>query len=245
MDGYTPDMLAAADEAWHKAYAYGNIINDGPSTPNSVAPIHFFGDQGAYADQNLNPPARVGNLFDYNNTVYSVGSQSMHLVDTQQNQDNLTRHEWPTLTLWNNAVFVGPLNPAGGVDFQMSTLRSDTFNIGPMWISSNWGTNNLTCTNNTGNACLGTGWPYQMETTQYMDGANLPAHVSGLSNLIVGGSTAPFSTSTFVPTSGGGLVGAGSALPSSVSNMPVRFQMSTPTYILTPRTNPLTLGAHD
>jgi hypothetical protein len=127
----------------------------------------------------------------------------------------------------------------------MSTLRSDVFNLGPNWISSNWGTNNLTCSNNSMNACLGTGWPYQMETTQYMDGGNLPAHVTGLSNLIIGGSTVPFSTATFGATPGGGLVGAGSALPSTVANMPVRFQMSLPTYAVTPRANPLTLGAHD
>ena len=78
-----------------------------------------------------------------------------------------------------------------------------------------------------------------------MDGGNLPAHVSGLSNLIIGGTTVPFSTTTFIPTSGGGLVGAGSTLPSTVTNMPVRFQITAPTYTLTPRTTPLTLGAHD
>ncbi len=241
----TPDLLAAADEAWHKVYAYGNVINFGPKTPTSVAPIHFFGDQSAYGDINTNPPARVGDLFDYNNTFYSVGGNSMHLVDTQQNQDNMPRWEWPMLTLWNNAVYLGKLNPAGGVAFQMSTLRSDFFNIGPMWISSNFGTNSLTCSDNTNNACLDTGWPYQQETTQYMDGGNLPAHVSGLSSLIVGGTTAPFNTTTFIPTPNGGLVGAGSALPATIGNMPVRFQITAPSYALTPRTNPLTLGAHD
>ena len=124
-DAYTPDMIAAADEAWHKAYAYGNIINFGPSTPTSQAPIHFFGDQGPYSDENTNPPVRVGDLFDYNNTFYSVGGNSLHLVDTMQNLDDQIRWEWPTLTLWNNAVYVGTLNPSGGIAFQMSTLRSD------------------------------------------------------------------------------------------------------------------------
>jgi hypothetical protein len=104
-DAYTPDMIAAADEAWHKAYAYGNIVNFGPNTPTSQAPIHFFGDQSPYGDENTNPPVRVGNLFDYNNTFYSVGGNSLHLVDTMQNQDNQIRWEWPTLTLWNNAMY--------------------------------------------------------------------------------------------------------------------------------------------
>ncbi len=244
-DPYTPDLIAAADEAWHKAYAYGNVINMGPATPNSQAPIHFFGDQGQYVDVNTNPPVRVGDLFDYNNTVYSPGGNSLHLVDTMQNQDNQFRWEWPTLTLWNNATYVGPINTVGNQVFQMSTLRSDIFNLGPNWLSSNWGTNNLNCSNNTGNVCFGTGWPYQMETSQYLDGGNLPAHVNGLSNLIIGGGTIPFSLTTWVPTSGGGLVGAGSALPSTVSNMPVRFQMNAPGYSLTPRKSPLTLGAHD
>ncbi len=244
-DAYTPDMIAAADEAWHKAYAYGNIINFGPNTPTSQAPIHFFGDQGQYVDVNTNPPVRVGDLFDYSNTIYSVGGNSLHLVDTQQNSDNQLRWEWPTLHLWNNATYVGPLNTPGAQAFQMSTLRSDLYDLGPNWLSSNWGTNDLTCSDNSTNGCIGTGWPYQMETSQYMDGGNLPAHVTGLSNLITGGSTLPFSTTNFIPTVGGGLVGAGAALPSSISNMPVRFQMTAPTFVLTPRTNPLTLGAHD
>jgi hypothetical protein len=244
-DGYTPDLIAAGDEAWHKAYAYGNVINLGPATPNSQAPIHFFGDQGQYVDVNTNPPVRVGDLFDYNNTIYSVGGNTLHFVDTMQNQDNQFRWEWPTLNLWNNAMYVGPINTVGNQLFQMSTLRSDIFNLGPNWLSTNWGTNNLNCSNNTGNICFGTGWPYQMETTQYMDGGNLPAHVSGLSNLITGGGTIPFNTTTWVPTSGGGLVGAGAPLPSNMSNMPVRFQINAPTYSVTPRKNPLTLGAHD
>lgn len=244
-DGYTPDLIAAADEAWHKAYAYGNIINMGPNTPNSQAPIHFFGDQGQYVDVNTNPPVRVGDLFDYSNTVYSPGGNTLHLVDTMQNQDNQFRWEWPTLTLWNNAIYLGPINTVGYQAFQMSTLRSDIFNLGPNWLSSNWGTNDLTCANNSVNLCSGTGWPYQTETTQYMDGSNLPAHVSGLSNLITGGTTVPFSLTNFAPTSGGGLVGAGAALPASISNMPVRFQITAPSYALTPRTSPLTLGAHD
>jgi hypothetical protein len=240
-DAYTPDMIAAADEAYHKAYVYGNIINYGPNTPTVQAPIHYFGDQGAYPDPNTDPPVRAGNLFAYNNTFYSVGSNSLHLVDTQQNGDNEQRVEWPALTMWNNAVFIGNLNNSGGQAFQWSTLRSDVFTFGPNWISSNWGTNDLTCS--AGYSCTGTGWPYQMETTQYMDGANLPGHVSGVANIITGGSTLPFSTSTWAATSGGGLVGAGAPLPTSVSNMPVRLQLSG--YALKPRTSPFTLGAHD
>jgi hypothetical protein len=82
-----------------------------------------------------------------------------------------------------------------------------------------------------------------MESTQYMDGGNLPGHITGLSNLITGGSTLPFSLTTWAATSGGGLVGAGAALPSNLTNMPVRLQLSG--YALKPRTSPLTLGAHD
>lgn len=247
-DGYTPDMIAAGDEAWHKAYAYGNIVNFGPNTPSSQAPIHFFGDQSAYTDQNTNPPVRVGDLFDYSNTFYSVGGgtsspPNFNLVDTMQNQDNQIRWEWPTLTIWNNAIYSGPLNTTANQGFQMSTVRSDFYNLGPNWLSSNWGNNNQTCTNSS--CWAGTGWPWYEETTEYMDGGNLPAHITGASNLITGGSTVPFSTTNFIPTSGGGLVGAGAALPAAISNMPVRFQMTAPSYVLTPRTSPLTLGAHD
>ena len=247
-DAYTPDMIASGDEAWHKAFAYGNIVNFGPNTPTSQAPIHFFGDQSAYTDQNTNPPVRVGDLFDYSNTFYSVGGgtsspPNFNLVDTMQNQDNQIRWEWPSLTIWNNAIYSGPLNLVANQGFQMSTVRSDVYNLGPNWLSSNWGTNDQTCV--TSGCWAGTGWPWYQETTEYMDGGNLPAHITGASNLITGGSTVPFSTANFVPTSGGGLVGAGAALPASISNMPVRFQMTAPSYVLTPRTSPLTLGAHD
>jgi len=248
-DAYTPDMIAAGDEAWHKAYAYGNIVNFGPNTPSSDAPIHFFGDQSPYTDQNTNPPVRVGDLFDYSNTFYSVGGTAaggppnFNLVDTMQNEDNQIRWEWPTLTIWNNAIYSGPLNTTANQGFQMSTLRSDFYNLGPNWLSSNWGNNTQTCTNIS--CWAGTGWPWYEETTQYMDGGNLPAHITGAANLITGGTTIPFSTTNFIPTTGGGLVGAGAALPATVSNMPVRFQMTAPSYVLTPRANPLTLGAHD
>ena len=247
-DPYTPDMIAAADEAWHKAYAYGNVVNFGPNTPTSQAPIHFFGDQSPYVDENTNPPVRVGNLFDYSNTFYNVGGgtsspPNFNLVDTMENQDNQIRWEWPFLTIANNAIYSGPLNTTANQGFQWSTVRSDVYTFGTNWISSNWGNNTQSCT--LSSCWAGTGWPYYQETTQYMDGGNLPAHITGLSNLITGGSTVPFSTTTFIPTAGGGLVGAGSALPSTVSNMPVRFQITAPTYALTPRANPLTLGAHD
>jgi len=248
-DAYTPDMIAAADEAWHKAYAYGNVFNMGPGAPSSQAPIHFFGDQSPYTDQNTNPPVRVGDLFDYSNTFYFAGGTAaggppnFNFVDTMQNQDNQIRWEWPTITIWNNAIFSGPLNISSNQGFQWSTLRTDTYNFGPNWISSNWGTNTQTCTNST--CWAGTGWPWYTETTSYMDGANLAGHIGGFSSVIVGGTTPPFSTTTFIPTSGGGLVGAGAPLPASISNMPVRFQMTAPSYVLTPRTAPLTLGAHD
>ncbi len=247
-DGYTPDMIAAADEAWHKAFAYGNIVNFGPNVSSSDAPIHFFGDQSPYTDQNTNPPVRVGDLFDYSNTFYSIGGGSsqppnFNLVDTQQNQDNQIRWEWPSLTIWNNAIYVGPMDATANQGFQMSTLRSDVYTFGPNWLSSTWGNNDQTCASSS--CWAGTGWPWYEETTQYMDGGNLPAHITGASNLITGGTTVPFSTTNFIPTAGGGLVGAGAPLPASISNMPVRFQMTAPTYILTPRTNPLTLGAHD
>jgi len=247
-DAYTPDMIAAADEAWHKAYAYGNIVNFGPNVSSSDAPIHFFGDQSPYTDQNTNPPVRVGDLFDYSNTFYSIGGgtsspPNFNLVDTMQNQDNQIRWEWPSLTIWNNAIYVGQMDPTANQGFQMSTLRSDVYNFGPNWLSSTWGNNDQSCTNS--GCWAGTGWPWYQETTEYMDGGNLPAHITGASNLITGGTTVPFSTTNFIPTAGGGLVGAGAALPASISNMPVRFQMTAPNYMLTPRTKPLTLGAHD
>lgn len=246
IDAYTPSLIAAGYEAWHHELVYGNTINQ-PSTPSTQGIIHFFGDQSGYSDANTYPPARVGQLGVYSNTVnFPGGNFSLSFIDTEQNSDGRARSEWPQLLDWNNAIYAGPsFNTAAGHDFLWSTLRSDFTTFGNNWISSTWGTNNQTCTNNTGNACVGTGWPWFTETTSPLDGANLPAHISGFSSNIIGGTSQPFNATTLVPTTGGGLVSAGATLPTQISNMPVRYQKSPSSYLLTPRTSPLTIGAQD
>lgn len=246
IDAYTASLIAAGYEAWHHETVYGNTINQA-SNPSTTGVIHFFGDQSGYSDANTYPPPRVGQLDVYSNTInFPGGNFSLAFVDTEQNSDGRARAEWPQLLDWNNAIYTGPsFNTAAGHDFLWSTLRSDFTTFGNNWISSTWGTNVQTCTNNTGNACVGTGWPYFTESTSPLDAANLPAHISGFSSNIIGGTSQPFDPTTLVPTSGGGLVSAGAALPSQISNMPVRFQKSPSSYLFTTRTSPLTIGAQD
>ena len=78
-DAYTADDLAAAQEAWHSHFVYGNIYLNSTST----APIHFSMDHDdGQAD-------RLGDLYWYNNTFHELncpkcagGGQYWTLFDT-------------------------------------------------------------------------------------------------------------------------------------------------------------------
>jgi hypothetical protein len=103
--------------------------------------------------------------------------------------------------------------------------------LGRNVVNSNWGTGNLAGGD-------GTGWT--LSTNPYaFQGASNAADNAGISSL-VGVSAAPFDLTTFAPNPV--LVNAGTPLPASGPQLPVRFQFG-PSATPQVRAQPLTIGA--
>lgn len=245
---YTPDMVSAGQEAWLHDSLYGNSFNmaTGPQPPQSISLIHYFLDQ-AGADDHSSFPYRRGQLNFYDNTIALGSNVTTRIFDTYQGGDRI-RAQWPTINVFNNAIFVNPLNTVQGQSFIWSSLRSDFLNVGRNWINTRWGTNDQNCLLNDG-SCFATGWSSSVATTSpYMDASNLPAHLTDFLNVIVGPNTLPFNALNLTPTEAGGLIGAATpaaSLPAELSTRPVRFQKSTTNYALQPRADLTTIGAFD
>ncbi|GAC1650336.1 MAG: hypothetical protein NVS9B15_09850 [Acidobacteriaceae bacterium] len=222
-DQYTPDLVAAAQQAFHNHFVYGN------SYVNSTATklVHFFADSAG------NEAVRQGDLWFYNNSVYQEPSSAYryYLFDVYDNGLNLPHAEWQSIQAVNNVIWFAPslANPY----FYWTNLRTGFITLGKNLISSGWGNNNQSCTST---FCDGTGWPGAIPSVAYMDGIDLPLHVKGASGLLTT-STAPFDTSTLIPQSGSVAIGAAQALPSNLTTLPVRFQYSPRVGFATRRTD--------
>ena len=234
---YTADLVVAAAEAWHHAYVYGNEYT------NSIAgaPIHFFEDHDSYQ------ASRIGDLWWYNNTFHETPCTGLcmnyrwYLFNTDEGGDAFSRFEWQRIHTFNNIVWMD--NPSSPM-FYWATLRTIFLDFGPELVPKTWGSNVQTCTDNSAGACDGTGWPFGIPPNPYMDGSNLPAHLSGTSPASFVTATAiPFDPTTFVPVAGSPAIGAGAALPAAIADLPVRFQLDPSTGMVKARTHPLTLGA--
>jgi uncharacterized membrane protein len=228
-DQYTADLLAAAVEAHHADYAYGNtFINT-----TAAVPVHYSTDHGSLEDD------RIGTLWFYNNSFYEpecspCANYSWALFDTGGGGgDFYPEIEWPQIQALNNAIWLdSPTQPY----FAWNNAIPEFTYFGKTVINSNWGTGNMA-------GGLGTGWvsessPYPTSPYSFQ-GASNSSTTSGVAN-IVGTSKEPFNVTTFAPNSV--LVNAGSSLPASVSKFPVRFEFG-PSAAPTPRTQPLTVGA--
>ena len=223
-DAYTADLLAAAVEAHHADYVYGNTF------VNSTAgvPIHYSTDHGSLEND------RIGTLWFYNNSFYEPvcnGCQNYrwYMFDTSAGGGNNCREiEWPQIQAWNNAIWmVSPKKPY----FFWNRVTTQFTVFGRNIVNSNWGTDNLAGGD-------GTGWT--LSTNPYaFQGASNAADNAGISKL-VGVSAAPFDLTTFVPNPV--LVNAGISLPASGPRLPVRFQFG-PSATPQVRTQPLTIGA--
>ena len=220
-DAYTADLLASAVEAHHADFVYGNTFLNTTAT----YPIHYSSDHG------LLEADRIGTLWFYNNSFYAPSSTlwSWHLFDTSDGGGNsYPQIEWPQIQAMNNAIWMdSPAKPY----FNWNVWTSQFTELGVNAINSNWGTDILTGGD-------GTGWATVSSTYAYQ-GASNSAGNTGMSNLL-GVSTAPFDTTTFMPNAA--LINAGAALPPSIASLPVRFQYG-PTAIQILRKQPLTLGS--
>jgi len=220
-DVYSADMLAAAVEAHHADYVYGNTIL------NTTAgfPIHYSTDHGMLEGD------RLGTLWFYNNSFYEPTNSyySWNIFDTSGGGGNdFVEIEWTQIQAHNNAIWMDVANKP----FFNWNARTAQFTVfGTNAINSNWGTGSMSGGN-------GTGWTNRVNIRGFQ-GASNSADNFGLSNLL-GVSAQPFDTTTFVPYPV--LVNAGTSLPAPVAKLPVRFQFG-PSATPVVRTQPLTLGA--
>ena len=225
-DEYTADLLAAAVEAHHADYAYGNTF------VNSTAgvPIHYATDHGSLEDD------RIGTLWFYSNSFYEpvcdgCPNSRWYLFDTSGGGgDDFPEIEWPQIQAHNNAVWLdAPTQPI----FFWNREQNQFTTFGKNVINSNWGSGDMSGGDRTGWASAASIRAFQ--------GAGNSADTAGVSNLI-GVSTEPFNVTTFVPNAA--LTDAGSPLPAAAPKLPVRFQYG-PSAVQVVRDHPLTVGAMD
>ncbi|HUX46154.1 MAG TPA: hypothetical protein VMV57_15520, partial [Terracidiphilus sp.] len=223
-DQYTANLLAAAVEAHHADYVYGNTFVN----TTAGVPIHYATDHGSGEND------RIGTLWFYNNSFYEpacngCGNYRWYMFDTSGGGGNsFPEIEWPQIMALNNAIWMGsPKQPY--FFWNRTTTQFTTF--GRNVINTNWGTGNLAGGD-------GTGWA-SGKSSDAFQGASNAADTMGVANL-VGTSAAPFDLSSFAPNPV--LVNAGTAMPPNAPALPVRFQFG-PSATPTLRTQSLTIGA--
>ena len=220
-DTYSADLLAAAVEAHHVDYVYGNTFVNS----TSVYPIHYSTDHGLLEGD------RIGKLWFYSNSFYEAVSKfySWHMFDTSDGGGNsYPEIEWPQIEAFNNAIWLNsPTKPF----FYWNAWTDQFTTFGRNVINSNWGKGDMS-------GGEGTGWMAKASKYSFQ-GASNSADNAGVSNLI-GVSVAPFDLMTFAPMPS--LVNAGTNIPVPGPKLPVRFQYG-PAAIPKVRKQPLTIGA--
>ena len=220
-DRYGADMLAAAVEAHHGDYVYGNTFVN----TTAVVPIHYATDQCGLEND------RIGTLWFYNNSFYEPTGKYWRwfMFDTTAGGGNdCPEIEWPQIKVYNNAIWMeSPRKPY----FYWNSEINEFTTFGKNVINANWGSEDPAGGD-------GTGWGTKASPHAFQRASN-NADNTGMSNLI-GVSAAPFDLTTFAPTSA--LINAGASLPPSAPRLPVRFQYG-PSAIQVLRKQPLTVGA--
>lgn len=223
-DTYPADKLAAAMEAHHADYVYGNTF------VNSTAgvPIHYTNDHGSVEG------SRLGTLWFYNNSFYepacnNCGNWRWSLFDTSSGGGNdAALIEWPQFQVFNNAIW---MDNSTKPYFSWNNRTTAFLTFGKNAINANWGTNNMAGGDGTGWASWASQYAFQ--------GASNAADVAGVTNLFTV-SSAPFDKTTFA--AGAVLAGKGQSLPADAAGLPVRFQFG-PSATPALRSQPLTVGA--
>ena len=217
-DFLTADLLAAAVEAHHADYVYGNTF------VNSTAgdPIHYATDSGTLEND------RIGTLWFYNNSFHELQSKGWLWRLFDAGGGDSPEIEWPQIQVLNNAIWMdSPKRPY----FYWNRRTTQFTTFGKNVINSDWGTGNMAGGD-------GTGWAPGVSKYAFQ-GASNSADTLGAANFIRV-SSPPFNLSTFVPNPSLANIRAG--LPASGPRLPVRFQYG-PSAILAARKQPPTLGA--
>ena len=225
--------LAAYQESAQKDFIYGNTIFG----TSAQAQIHYAEDNtGGMNDRN-------GTLYFYSNTL----DNAQIVFDTGENGDGYNPYLTQRIDARNNILWARTKAWSGITQMEFGSyasiilnaatnlMQSGTFTIaipieGAIWqdgTAEGWSS---TCDG----TCL---WPLTVP---------LNTHLYGLSNanyLTTG--TLPYNGTTLVPVAGSAAIEAGTALSGVLATMPVRWQYSIATNSLTPRLDPLTVGAED
>ena len=236
------NVIAAYQESAQKDFAYGNIIQG-----NAIqgGQIHYAEDQGSGMND------RNGILHFYSNTL----DDAQEVFDTGQNGDGYDPYFPQRIDARNNIIWAGPAQPAGD-GIQLGAYASIIMDS----------QTNLFETGSVSAAIPiegtaygyfyqggGDGWAaYCDGTCQWQLTVPLDPHLYDLTDNYLFTSTQPYSPTTYVPVNGSAAEEAGTPLTknlamsgSVLATMPVRWQYSTTTDALTPRLDPLTVGAED
>jgi hypothetical protein len=239
-DTMGPNIVSAWQEAYHQQFIYGNTFkNDNVAGTGSVY-LHHFGE-----DNFGGMLARKGTLYYYNNIdsmIVGGANPTQVLFDTSgggggDNQD----YEFRQIIAANNIAWA-PSPVAMYWNKEATILATFQTNL----MQTGWG--NITTPINGGNigSHTGNGWSNLTNAYSYALAVPLDPHMSGISagNFLTT-SKQPFSSTTFIPSIRSAAIGAGSALSGAMAVMPVRFNYSPSTSMISPRVSPDTIGALD
>lgn len=229
------NMIAAYQESEQKDFIYGNEMFG----TSAWGQIHYSGDQGIDGMW-----IRNGILYAYSNTL----DNAQVIFDNGLNGNGGDPYLQPRFDARNN-IFWGRTKSWTG-DIQMvfgkfasiimdattNLMQSGTFTITPpiMGAALNLGTAEG-WSNECDSVCL---WPLMIPLDTHQYGLTAANYLTS--------TVLPYDATTMVPPSGSAAIDAGTPLTGKpLANMPVRWQYSVATGALTPRLDPLTLGAVD
>jgi hypothetical protein len=228
------NIIAAYQESEQKDFIYGNLIFG----TSSEAQIHYAADGGSGMQD------RNGTLYFFSNTL----DNAQIIFDNGEWGDGYDPFLQPRVDARNNILWARTVAWSGVVqmafghyatiimDATTNLMQAGTFTIATPIEGAIWqdGTQE--------------GWPSTCDSTPCFWPLTVPlnTHLYDLSNanyLTTG--TLPYNATTLVPVAGSAAIEAGTPLSGLLATMPVRWQYSMATNSLTPRLDPLTVGAED
>jgi hypothetical protein len=225
--------LAAFQESWQKDFIYGNELFG----TSALQQVHYLADGGSGMQD------RNGTLYFYSNTldnaqiVFDTGSNGDGIDGVfPQRVDARNNILWPrTESYANNIQMAFGTVSTIIMDATTNLMLAGTFTIQPPITGEPWGD----ATNE--------GWSSQCDgTCLWPLSTPLDPHLYGLTSAnYLTTSTEPYNATTLVPLAGSAAIEAGTVLSGTLATMPVRWQYSIASNALTPRLDPMTIGAVD
>jgi len=229
------NVIAGYQESEQKDFIYGNEMLG----TTAQAQIHYAYDQDTDGLQNRN-----GILYFYSNTLdnaqmifdngdWGAGSNT-YLQPRVDARNNIL---WARTVAWSGIIQMEFATSAAIVlDATTNLLQANTFTISPPILGALWQDGTAAgWPNNCNGTCP---WPLTIPINTHLYGLSAANYLTS--------STLPYNATTFIPPAGSAAIAAGTELSGNpLSSMPVRWQYNVATAALTPRIDPLTLGAAD